>query len=183
MTEKEIYQLKYPIGEFNCPTEITMSIIDIWITDISLFPERIIALTNNLTSQQKLFTYRPGSWNVRQIVHHCSDSHLNSLIRFKWALTEDKPTIKTYDENEWIKLNDSNTDSLENTYTLLQGLHAKWAFLLKSLSQADLDRIYIHPEQGREITIKETIGMYAWHCNHHLAQIKQAIESNGKYNS
>lgn len=181
MTEKELYQLRFPIGEFEKPTTITKQHIDNWISSIESFPERIESITKNLSDDELSYNYRPEGWNIRQVVHHCADSHINSIIRFKLAVTEDSPTIRPYFEDRFAKLIDY-TEPLEAPISILKGVHKKLGILLKSFSEDDLKREYIHPEHGKRFSLKETIGVYAWHSNHHFAHIEQAIKFKGKFN-
>ena len=113
-----------------------------------------------------------GGWTIRQVVHHIADSHHHSYTRFKWALTEDRPVIKAYDEKEWSNLFDANTAPIVLSLNYLKALHAKLVYLLKGLSKEDLERVYIHPDGNVEVSLLENIGKYAWHGNHHLAHIE-----------
>lgn len=164
-------QLKFPIGKFEKPTTITKYDLLKWILDISTFPTRIKNEVNNLTDQQLDTPYRPQGWTIRQVVHHCADSHMNSLTRFKLSLTEDKPTVKPYYEERWAELHDSKNMPIEPSLKMIEGIHERWTVLLNSLVESDYSKIFIHPEHGKEFRIDENIGIYAWHCNHHLAHI------------
>lgn len=174
--------MKYPIGKFEKPTNIGQELIAQWIGDIETFPKRLRVLVEGLSVEELNWNYRPDGWSIKQVVHHCSDSHLNSIIRFKWALTEDTPTIKAYFEDRWAELADSKDDDLTLSLNLIDGLHAKWVRILRSLTADQLERTFFHPESQRHIGLKENIGIYAWHCNHHLAHIEQALAAKGKYN-
>jgi hypothetical protein len=176
-----INELRYPIGQFKKPDNITKEIIQEWISDIQSFPERISNEVENLTDDQLNWQYRPNGWNIRQVVHHCADSHINSITRFKLALTEDKPEIRPYFEDRWAQLPDTNAAPVSSSLALLKGLHERWGYLLGNLSEEQLNRTYIHPEHNKEFTVKETIGLYAWHSNHHLAHIKQAKRFKGQF--
>jgi len=182
MNEEEIYKLKFPIGQFEKPIKITNEHIIDWIKIIESFPKAINKLTKGLNNDQKNWKYRPNGWSIKQVVHHCSDSHINSLIRFKLTLTEDKPMIKPYYEDRWAELIDSTDNNIDNSIALLSSLHSKWTKLLKSLKEAQLKREFINPEHGQTLTLEENIGIYAWHCNHHFAHIDQAIKAEGRYN-
>src|SRR6266704_6168789 len=87
-----------------------------------------------LSESQMNTPYREGGWTVRQVVHHVPESHMNSYIRFKLALTEDNPTIKPYDESAWAKLGDVGQTPIETSLTLLEALHDRWVVLLRSMS-------------------------------------------------
>lgn len=164
-------QLRFPIGGFMKPDKLTSEILSEYISDIEFFPARLKAEVENLTDEQLDTHYRPDGWTIRQVVNHCADSHMNGLIRHKLLLTENKPTIKPYLENLWAELPDSKSMPIESALQILDGVHKRWTVLLKSLSQDDLKRIYIHPEYGKEFQLDESIALYAWHCNHHLAHI------------
>lgn len=171
--------LKYPIGKYSVPESYSHQAIDSWIDTIAKFPIEIRKLTKDLSLTQLNWQYRPEGWTIKQVVHHCADSHMNSFIRFKWTLTEDSPVIKAYHEDRWAELPDSLDDDISSSLLFIQALHAKWVNLLKSLTPAELDRTFTHPETGKKITLKQNIGLYAWHCEHHLAHIRQAIKSEG----
>lgn len=181
MTTEELYTLRFPIGEFQKPDAISSEMITSWIADIERFPKAIEEVTRNLSTEQLLWQYRPNGWNIKQVVHHCADSHMNSIIRFKLALTEDSPTIRPYYEDRWATLIDGNDDNLEDTLNLLKGLHAKLGKLLRHISEDELSREFVHPEHGKRFRLDETIGTYAWHSNHHLAHVKQAIKYQGEF--
>ncbi len=164
-------KLKYPIGRFVKPEQITADHITQGIEDIASFPERLHKEVAHLSEEQLDTPYRPEGWTIRQVVHHCADSHINSIMRFKLALTEDKPTIRPYHEERWAELADSKTLDIAPSLELLNGLHTRWVVLLNSLTNNDLERTFIHPDNNQEWTVKENILNYAWHCNHHLAHI------------
>jgi len=166
-----IEELKFPIGKFKKPEILTAELLSLYINDIKMFPKRIRTETESLSELQLDTPYRPEGWTVRQVVNHCADSHMNSLIRFKLALTEKKPVIKPYDEALWAELADSKTMPIEPALKILEGIHQRWAVLLQSFTEAERDKSFIHPESNSEISLGNAIGTYAWHCNHHLAHI------------
>ena len=168
-------QLKYPIGKFDKWKKIGDAIHEKWISDIESFPEKLDDLTRDLTVEQLQLRYRPDGWMIKQVVHHCADSHINSLIRFKFTLTEDIPEIRPYFEDRWAKLADGQDDDISDSVALLKALHRKWGVLLRSLSEADLNREFIHLEHGKRVTLRENIAIYAWHGEHHLAHIREAL--------
>lgn len=170
---------RYPIGQFKKPEAIAAEDIEQWISDIASFPNQIRTAVAHLTDEQLNTAYRPGGWSIRQVVHHCADSHLHSFIRFKLALTEDKPTVKPYYEERWAELPDSSQAAVALSLHLLDGLHQRWVLLLRSLSAADINKSFIHPEHGKEIFLDECIGLYAWHGRHHLAHITTIKQMKG----
>lgn len=175
----DLEKLKYPIGKPQIPDTITSKHISDWIIILESFPERLKSLVENLSEDQLDTPYRSGGWAIRQVIHHVADSHHNSYTRFKWALTEDKPTIKAYYEDRWAELFDSKSAPIQLSLNSLTALHAKWVYFLKGLQDVDLEQIFIHPEGNEEVSLKENIGIYAWHCNHHYEHINQLIIRKG----
>lgn len=166
-----IEELKFPIGQFIKPEKITTDILKDYIANISTFPERLRKEVEQLTDLQLDTPYRTDGWTIRQVINHCADSHMNSLTRFKLALTEDKPIIKPYYEERWAELADSKNMPIEPALNMLEGIHQRWTMLLNGLTNEQMERSFIHPEHGKEFRLDENIGIYAWHCNHHLAHI------------
>jgi hypothetical protein len=171
--------LRYPIGPYEPPTVFTDEILSRWIAILDDFPARLTQETAHLTDEQLDTRYRPKGWSIRQVVHHCADSHFNSFVRFKLALTEEKPVIKPYFEDRWAELVDGESTPIEPSLKIIEGLHERWVNLLKSLGDVDWHKTFVHPEHGREIPLNENLGLYAWHCNHHLAHITTLKESKG----
>ena len=178
ITTTDIEQLKFPIGKFSKPDSFTKELLALFISDIESFPQKLQQEVAHLNGQQLDTPYRPEGWTIRQVVHHCADSHMNSIIRFKLALTEEQPVIKPYFEDKWAELPDYKLP-IEPSLLLLEGLHFRWTILLKSFKEADLEKKFIHPEHSKEFRLNEAIGMYAWHCNHHLAHVTELKKREG----
>ncbi len=151
---------RYPIGPFVLPADLTKADRDAHIAALEAAPGRLRAAVSGLSDAQLGTPYRDGGWTVRQVVHHVPDSHLNSYVRFKWALTEDEPTIKTYLEERWAELPDTRETPVAVSLDLLTALHQRWAVLLPALTEADFARTFVHPENGAQ-TLAESLAYYA----------------------
>lgn len=167
-------ELKYPIGEYKRPENLTEEIIREYIHQIKCLPDELEKTIAGLTEEELNVRYRPEGWTIKQVIHHLADSHINSYTRFKLALTEDKPVIKPYYEDRWAELEDGRNSSIKFSIDLLKALHSRWGVLFESLNDEELKRKFIHPEHGREIELRENLGIYAWHGKHHLAHIDLA---------
>ncbi len=180
-TNFNLEKLKFPIGK--CPKidDVSKNDLENWIATIEEFPSKITDLTSTLSVEELNWIYRPKGWSIKQVVHHCADSHMNSFIRFKLALTEDVPTIKPYEEALWAELADGNSNDILPSLQIIEAIHVRWVLLLKSLGSTALKRQFIHPANIRISSLDETIGVYAWHCNHHLAHIEQALLNKGQF--
>jgi hypothetical protein len=170
--------MRYPVGRYQAPNEVTQRTREEWIREIEALPANLRQAVAGLSDSQLEKRYRPGGWTVRQVVHHVADSHLNSYSRFRWAVTEDVPAIKTYNEAVWAELPDAKTAPPELSLALIEPLHARWALLLRSFGDAEFTRKLMHPEWG-EVTVDWLLGQYAWHCRHHVAHINRLREREG----
>ncbi len=174
-------QLQYPIGKFIYPKDFSESLLKEWIKTIYQFPTSVKNLVENqdqpLSEKDLLKTYRSDGWNLRELIHHCADSHMNAYIRLKLALTEDNPVVKPYNETLWAKLPDHSC-SISYSVQILEGVHERWHSILISLSETDWLRTFQHPETLKITSIKSMTALYAWHSNHHLAHMKIALGIN-----
>jgi len=170
--------LRYPIGKFTFESPSTAEQRQELLNHIEQAPNRLRAAIKGLSEQQLDTPYRPDGWTVRQVVHHVPDSHLNAYVRFKLALTEDEPTIKTYAEDRWAQLADTQATPIEVSLSLLDSLHARWVRLLRSLQPEDWKRTFRHPELGL-ISLEKNLALYSWHGQHHVAHIMRLREREG----
>ncbi len=169
---------RYPIGRFAFDANATPDKRAGWIHDITELPAYVRRSVAGLSPAQLDTPYREGGWCPRQIVHHLADSHMNSFIRFKLALTENNPQIKPYDQDAWAKLPDVIGVDIAASLSLLDGLHARFAALLTSLRPEDFQKTFLHPENG-PMTLDRTLQTYAWHGKHHTGQILGLREARG----
>jgi hypothetical protein len=171
-------ELRYPIGRYQAPELISEDQRNAWIAELSSLPENVKQAVAGLNEAQLDTPYRPGGWSVRQVVHHLPDSHINSYVRFRLALTEPSPLIKSYEEAAWAELADARTGPPALSLSLLAALHQRWVALLKTLTEDEFARTFRHPELG-EVRLDWTLGLYAWHSRHHVAQITGLRKRSG----
>jgi uncharacterized damage-inducible protein DinB len=169
---------RFPIGKFHYEGPPNENQKQVFLNEIAQTPLNLRAAIAGLSDPQLDTPYRDGGWTVRQVVHHVPDSHMNSYIRFKLALTEDDPTIKPYAEDRWAELADSKTTPIEVSLTLLDTLHDRWVRLLRSLTPDDWKKTFRHPALG-PMTLEKTLALYAWHGKHHVAHITELCKSQG----
>ena len=167
--------LRYPIGPFTPPGAISTADREAWIDGIARAADALRSAVMDVPAEALDTPYRPAGWTLRQVIHHIPDSHTNAYVRFKWALTEDEPTIKVYDEAAWAQLPDTEATPIRTTLDLLDALHARWTLLMRHLSEAEWGRTLVHPEAGRQ-RLDLLAGHYAWHGRHHLAHVTTALE-------
>jgi hypothetical protein len=175
MMEQE-HALKYPLGAFMKPQSWDREGTEKSVKAIAALPALLRASLSGWSEQQLERRYRPGGWTARQVVHHLADSHMNSFIRMKLALTEEQPVIKPYAEELWAELPDTKAWPVEGSIVLLEQLHARWAALLHTLDEAAWQRSFTHPELGT-VRLYENAALYAWHGQHHLAHIQLAAKA------
>ena len=170
--------LRYPIGEFDTNFALTAELRRERIATIAALPSRLATAVAGLNDTQLDTPYRPGGWTIRQTVHHVPDSHANSFIRFKLALTEDEvPTIKPYYEDRWAELDDAKLP-IDVSLKMAEAIHERWVALLNSMTDADYQKKFIHPETGTW-TLDGALTLYAWHSLHHTAHITHLRSREG----
>ena len=170
--------LRYPVGQFSFSGDLSPAERAVLIDEISAAPEKMRAAVSGLSAEQLDTPYRPEGWTVRQVVHHVPESHLTSYIRFKLALTEDEPTIKPYFEDRWAQLDDARQAPISLSLDLLDAVHGRWVWFLRSLKPDDFQRTFRHPEIGI-VSLDKNVALYAWHGPHHVAQITSLRERMG----
>ena len=171
--------LRYPVGKFQATPAPSPAQRAEWFLILADFPFQMRAAVADLSEAQLNWPYRPEGWTIRQVVHHCADSHLNAFTRFKLALTEDSPRIKPYDEAAWAELPDTAHTPVAASLSLLEGLHARWFVLLANMSADAFERRYLHPDHSKPFSLSLALDLYQWHARHHLAHVAQAKRLHG----
>ncbi len=170
--------LRYPIGLFDWNVRPSEADRARYVQEIADAPAQLRTAVRGLSEEQLNTPYRPGGWTVRQVAHHLPDSHLNAYVRFKLALTEDKPTIRPYNEARWAELEDTRRTPIATSLELLEALHQRWVVLLRAMAPADFARRFVHPEMG-ELDLNLYTAQYAWHGRHHVAHITGLRQRSG----
>jgi len=173
-----IDQLRYPVGKFKSPLTIDDVNIPAEIKIISDLPLKMREATVTLNDTQLDTPYRPEGWTVRQVVHHLADSHINSYCRFKLAMSEDNPVIKPYLEAKWAEFEDARTAPIFHSLNLIDAVHGRWVLFMNSMTNDDYKRTFFHPEHQKSLTLFQTLSLYAWHSEHHLAHITELKKRN-----
>jgi hypothetical protein len=169
---------RYPVGEYE-PQLFSEKLKTEWLNDLKFLPTDLENAVVNLDEFQLQTPYRNGGWTVHQLVHHIADSHINAYVRFKLCLTEDNPTIKPYEQNDWVQTADVVSEPINVSITLLHALHRRWHAALVNLNEADWQRTVFHPEHKKDMTLWHLLGMYAWHGKHHVAHINALRDNKG----
>ena len=171
MEDTQLEKLRYPIGQFEFHSSASDLEVKKWIRNIENHPANLKKSVKGLNETKLNTPYREGGWTVKQVVHHLADSHMNAYIRIKLALTENIPTIKPYEEAQWAEMDEAKNAPINISLSLLEALHQRWTMMNKKIKPAYYSKSVFHPEKKREVTIKEFLEMYSWHCRHHCAHI------------
>jgi hypothetical protein len=173
----EIEKLKYPVGRHQPKNEYSLIEVEACIKTIRLFPDRLKLTLATISETQLNTAYRPEGWTVKQVIHHIADSHMNAILRFKMALTENNPTIKPYDEAAFARLIDYELP-IEPSLNIIESVHQKWIILISGMAPADFFKTYFHPKHQITFTLQQALATYDWHCRHHLAHVNLVLNHN-----
>ncbi|MCI8278271.1 YfiT family bacillithiol transferase [Staphylococcus xylosus] len=165
--------VRFPIGKLDTPENVTLDDVQKWLAEIDNYTRRLRDVVENITEEELNKTYRNGSWNVRQLVHHIADSQLNMYQRLKLALTDNNPTVPPFNQEEWVELEDSLAP-IEYSLQMLDGINARIVALGNHIDKDQLERKFTLKDSG-EITVATKLAKLAWHENHHLAHIEIAL--------
>ncbi len=168
---------RYPIGKVELTGSLTEAARADAVRRIAALPDALCGVVRGLGDEQLDTRYRDGGWTLRQVVHHVADSHVNAYVRHKLAITETNPPIKAYDENAWARLADAN-GPIGSSLLLVQAIHDRWVGCLRALASKDFARTAMHSERGA-MTLDDLVALYAWHGDHHAAQIAALRRSKG----
>jgi uncharacterized damage-inducible protein DinB len=169
---------RFPIGKFSYAGPMSAEQKSECLDEIEQTPSRMRAAVAGLSDTQLDTPYREGGWTVRQVVHHVPDSHMNSYMRFKLALTEENPTIRPYAEDLWAELPEAKNAPVEVSLRLMENLHGRWILFLRGLKPEDWQRTFRHPKLG-SMSLEKNLALYAWHGRHHVAHITGLRERMG----
>ena len=180
MSSEDLEKLKFPIGKFIWKSKLTNNDFNFHKEKIANYPTVLNQSIKNFNLIDFKKVYRPGGWQVSQLIHHLADSHTHSYIRFKQAIIEDTPTIMDYKPDNWAKTADSLTDDVSSSMNIIKGVHYRWSVLLNSLKLDDLSRKYYHPNRDKYYPLHVVLALYSWHGDHHLAHIRNSkyLENN-----
>lgn len=170
---------RFPIGKFVPAQGHDRALLETQITAIEALPGQLRAAASGLDDAQLDTPYRDGGWTVRQVVHHVADSHIHASVRTRLALTVDEPHIDGYNQDSWVALTDARTLPIEPSLQIIEGLHQRWATLLRSLDEVAWQRTYYHNEYRNLWPLWQVVGLYSWHGRHHTAHITSLRQSRG----
>ncbi len=169
---------RYPIGKFSRPPHVSAEERRALVQRMQALPARLRSAVNGLSAEQLETPYRDGGWTIRQVVHHIGDSHANCLMRFKLGLTEQRPTIRPYEENDWVRTPDAQSLTLDDLLQFVDVLHVRLHAIVSSLDEHTGARTIVHPDSGEQ-TLDQLLALYAWHGDHHVAHIANARTHHG----
>lgn len=167
--------VKFPIGTLQVPEKVTLQNVQEWLKQIETYTNRLRETVESLSDEDLSKTYREGAWTVRELVHHIADSQLNMYQRLKLALTDDNPTVPGFDEEKWAVQPDTKLP-VDVSIKMLEAINERIIVLGNSLTEEQLARVFTHQSNG-EITVATKLAKLAWHEEHHLAHIKNALSN------
>jgi len=172
MKDQALEKLRYPIGRFEWKSKMSQKSFEFHKKKIADYPKALENKIKHLSSEDFKKLYRPGGWQIAQLIHHIADSHTHNYIRFKQALLVETPVIMDYNPSDWASTADATILDITGSLQMIKGIHNRWSILLKSIKLNDLQRCYFHPNRDRKYPLHVALALYSWHGDHHLAHIE-----------
>lgn len=172
--------IKYPIGVFERKEQYSKEEFGQFIDIIERAPGRYYDIVKHLPEYKLERTYRPGSWNVRQLIHHVADIQLVHYFRMKKALTDaDYREVTLINMDGWAQMPDARTGPIADSLEMLAGITKRYVSMMRSLNDQQIAVSYFHPVRKYTLSQSQAIAMSAWHLQHHLGHINLAIQEPG----
>lgn len=136
--------------------------------------KEISEIASMITKEKLAVPIKEGGWSINQIIHHIADAHLHAYMRVKWIYTENKTTLKTFDQDAWVDAPDTDNWDVIGSLNLLSGVCERWAKFSENLTQDDWQKVGIHPEAG-EISIEYIFNFFIDHGESHIDQLRKML--------
>jgi hypothetical protein len=121
-------------------------------------------------------TYGPGKWPVRFVLHHIADSETVLFERIRRTLSEPRPVLWVFDPDLWAKGLDYAKLPLEVSRRLYESARAAVIYYAGEYYERNGHLEYVHSVTGVR-TLKDELEKVASHNEHHLGQIRTALET------
>jgi uncharacterized damage-inducible protein DinB len=169
--EAEAIPVRFPLGPFRPHPYLNRTRRRALVRELAGFPSDLRIRVVELSRGELDTPVYPGGWTVRQVVHHLADAHLMGYLRFKLAVTQDRPEVPLLHGSAWSQLPDARKGAgIRVSLHLMRALHLRWVRFLRPLPEEDFLREYVDPERG-PVSLEVALQYYVWHGRHHLGQI------------
>lgn len=162
--------------------------IDQFLDEFSKTIDDAVVQLKSITEENAARQDDPGKWSQKQILGHLIDSAANNHQRFVRAHFTSELVFQGYQQNEWVELQQYNTESWQDLITLWAAynrhlVHVIRALPVETLTRPrvvhNLDQVAFKTVENTEpTTLEYFVRDYVDHLRNHLVQIARITETN-----
>jgi hypothetical protein len=130
----------------------------------------------SLDDRDLLRTYAPGKWSVRFLLCHLSDSETVLFDRIRRVLSEPRQVLWVYDQDAWAKGLDYSQVPLDISRRVYESVRSAIIYYAGLHYEEKGHLEFVHSATGVR-TLKDEFDKVAAHNEHHLSQIRSALQS------
>lgn len=117
-----------------------------------------------------------GKWSACEIVHHLADSEMNSAVRLRRLLAEERAEIVGYDQDDYSIRFKYNERDVAPSLELFRSSRSTTMQIIETMKDDDWKREGHHNEHG-VYTPETWLRIYSNHAHNHAAQIERLREA------
>jgi uncharacterized damage-inducible protein DinB len=114
------------------------------------------------------------SWSAKETLCHIRDTEESFMQRFQLIMEMDEPRFLPADPDRWAIERQYQRNDADEALHAFRVRRDETIKFLHGLRPEHLDRGGVHPTRGH-MTVKDFIGLIAWHDDNHLDQLKRAL--------
>ena len=129
-----------------------------------------------LGPKQLGLSYGAGKWSVKFILHHLADAEQVLYERIARTIAEPRPAITVFQESLWARNLDYSTLPLEISRGIYEAVRRAHIHYARQFYESHGHLEFVHSEAGVR-TLRQELDKVADHNEHHLTQIRAALEA------
>ena len=115
------------------------------------------------------------NWAPVEVICHIRDTEESFTLRFQSIMEMNEPKFPAVEPDRWAVDRQYLRNDANEALETFRARRRESLALLRGLKPAHWDRGGIHATRGR-MTIKDFVGLMAWHDDNHLDQLKRALD-------
>jgi uncharacterized damage-inducible protein DinB len=115
------------------------------------------------------------SWSAKEVVCHVRDTEESFMMRFQTIMEMDEPKFTPAEPDRWASERQYQRNDAGEALQAFRVRRDESLRFLRGLRAEHWERGGVHATRGR-MSMKDFVGLMAWHDDNHLDQLKRALE-------